>query len=87
MGESRSSKRYLLVRPGDANWSVVSSLKEEKRKKTKQEEEEKKEQDIFLESGGFLDMCPAHPLNAYNPPRQCLAALSRSASLVKLAWL
>ena len=65
MGESRSSKRYLLVRPGDANWSVVSSLKEEKRKKTKQEEE-KKEQDIFLESGGFLDMCPAHPLNAYN---------------------
>ena len=66
MGESRSSKRYLLVRPGDANWSVVSSLKEEKRKKTKQEEEEKKEQDIFLESGGFLDMCPAHPLNAYN---------------------
>ena len=51
MGERGSSKRFLMVKPGDTNWSVTTSLKEEV---------------SLMESEGCREMCPAHPANSYN---------------------
>ena len=51
MGQRGPSKRFLMVKPGDTNWSVTTSLKEEV---------------SLMESEGCREMCPAHPSNSYN---------------------
>ena len=51
MGEKGPSKRFLMVKPGDTNWSVTNSLKEEV---------------SIIESESCREKCPAHPANSYN---------------------
>ena len=58
----RGSYHYLMVKPGDAHWSVRASLEGTR---------------SFIESEGFRGMCPAHPLNSYNQQKGSISWKSK----------